>query len=48
MRFCEKNAGTGKALGRASKSTIATFSIRNEAPIALIMIEMRGESRSGR
>jgi hypothetical protein len=37
-----------KLLGRPPKITIPRFSIRKEAPIALIITEILGESRRGR
>ncbi len=34
--------GTGNALGRPPKTTVARFSRKKETPMALIMTEIRG------
>ena len=40
-------SGTSTPFGLPPKISTARFSSRNEAPMALIMIEIRGESRKG-
>jgi len=41
-------SGMGKPFGLPPKMTIAKFCIKKDAPMALIMIEIFGEWRSGR